>query len=511
MTPIRLAALVPLILLTVAIAPRDAEAARYVVYLHGRSMTGWPSTAYLNMAASWTKKDVSYDGSARLNNSTVRTAVKQAIAQSCRNGNECVIVCYSAGCARMMLAFEDLRAAGTPANGVLWVSAAGSAAGGSELASVTTNKGLRMLCKMFLTDCASTTSVDVDLTTGSMRGTYGHIQNSAPAPVYHLAGSKNICMRTKLKWSVVGKMTQLGLSIGGPVGGIIAFAIGAFFASKGVKICGNRFFPGDYGDGAVPVHSAAGYANTQAHANHHDGAAKYTFRSYEQIPLFGEDHRSIFKPLVYLGSIRLAVGKNASCPAHPLGSITDADGSIVYEDADGAVTQESSPLYLLQLCGDDVWNGDPVEYGTCYGTAGCCDNFSTGNTGGCSCGETLCIQSKREYRSYFTGTQCDGAEYSEGAAYQTWDGIGLIGMTATTVSVRSARTADGVCRELVHKRTYGTAQMCPEYYQTAKSISGRRVWRKGMDTAHYLVDPNGTLGERNGIVVSSYNFNGNCP
>jgi hypothetical protein len=76
------------------------------------------------------------------------------------------------------------------------------------------------------------------------------------------------------------------------------------------------------------------------------------------------------------------------------------DASIIYDDADGAFTEESSPLALLAMCGNNVWNGAPALYATCYSAAGCCTSFSDGSAGGCTCGETLCQQAKVGYRSY---------------------------------------------------------------------------------------------------------------
>jgi len=137
------------VLLTLATVRGHASAANYVVYLQGRSMNAWPSQALLAHSASYTDITLNYNGSSRLGDSTVRPQISSALASYCRNGNQCVVVCYSAGCLRYLLAIDDLKAAGTPATGVLWVQAAASAAGGSELADLSTNSGLRLLIKIF--------------------------------------------------------------------------------------------------------------------------------------------------------------------------------------------------------------------------------------------------------------------------------------------------------------------------------------------------------------------------
>lgn len=495
------------------VAPNVAAAAKYIVYVHGRSMSGWPVNGRLGASAEWTHIDMTFNGSARLADASVRQAVRSTIAAYCTS-TDCVVACYSAGCARTLLAFEDLRAMGTPASRVLWVQATASAAGGSELAALSTNNGIRLIAKIFGVDVPSE-SIDKDLDPGTMRGTFGFMQNGAPAPVYHLAGSKNICRKVKIGGIIGGIIAGgvsrfLGYGMFSPQGLIIG-AIGRvlgnlLFGSAKIKLCGNSSFPGGHGDGAVPVHSAAGYADTGSHGNHADGGPKYVFRAYEQVPLFDYDHTGMFAPFVYLGSIRLAVPRTATCPNLPPAEEL-SPASIVYEDADGAPATESPPLMALQICGNDVWNGiDNPLYATCYGTDGCCDNFSTGNTGACTCGEALCIQARSEYRSYFTGVGCSGTEYAP-TNLTTWDGTGMVGNVSTTVTVQSARIGDGTCKPLVHKTTYRGG--CPEFNQTSMSLTGaHRVYRPGIPG--YAVDAQAT-GLRNGIVVTSNNYIASCP
>ena len=315
--------LIPLFVVAALIgSARSAQAGNYVVYLHGRSMNGWPSPATLGATPDWSHVTLTYNGSASLADSGIRNTIADTLATYCGGGNHCVVVCYSAGCARMLDSYKLLKDQGRyPAN-ILWSEAAASAAGGSELAAYSTKWWVKLLAKIFNMDGAA--AIDYDIQPNIMRyGAYASIQNQATAPVYHLAGNQDICITIKI----------------------------LFFIR--VKLCGNDRFPGDQGDGVVPVHSAGGYADTGAHYDTNDGSAKYVFRAYEQTPLFAADHRGIFGPLVALGSLRLAVGKNASCPNLPTVPASVPDASIIYDDGDGAFTEESSPLGLLVLVGGE--------------------------------------------------------------------------------------------------------------------------------------------------------------
>jgi hypothetical protein len=491
------------ILLTLASVQNQASAANYVVYLQGRSMNAWPSQALLAHSAAYTDITLNYNGSSRLGDSTVRPQVSAALANYCRNGNQCIIACYSAGCLRYLLAIDDLKAAGTPATGVLWVQAAASAAGGSELADLSTNSGIRLLIKVLgVTGVDDQAMIDWDLKIGNARGSLLYLQNGSPAAMYHTAGNQNICQRVKPSLLSAGGIALNGVNvlvngvwwagISGVVGAEIAagpigwaLAIGSsvfnFFSSSGVKLCGNRNFPGGYGDGGVPVHSAAGYSDTGAHANHNDGGTKYLNRAYEQVPLFPVDHAGALGPLVQLGSLRLAVSKTATCANTALGNITDPDASIVYSDADAARAEESMPIFLLTMCGANVL-ADQQDTATCLGTSGCCTNFSTGNPGSCTCGETLCAQSWNATKSFFTGDNCSGTEYSVGNG--TWDGNGMVGANAITVAIKSVRKSDAICYATTMKTTW--SGQCAEYspqtasYFAKASIStrDRRVWSR---------------------------------
>jgi len=343
--------------------------------------------------------------------------------------------------------------------------------------------------------------------------------------MYHMAGNQNICQRVKPSALSAGGIAINGANFlvngvwwanisgvmgaeiaAGPIGWALAIGSNLFnlFSSAGVKLCGNHYFPGGYGDGGVPVHSAAGYADTGAHANHNDGGAKYLNRAYEQVPLFSVDHAGALGPLVQLGSLRLAVNKTATCANTALGTINDPDASIVYSDADAARAEESMPSFLLNMCGANVL-ADQQDTATCLGTNGCCTNFSTGNPGSCTCGETLCAQSWNATVSYFTGDNCSGTEYSVGNG--TWDGNGMVGANATTIAIKSVRRSDATCYATTMKATW--SGQCPQYSPYTISYLAKRVYRPGI--AGYATDPNGVNTDPGYQVASRNNVNARCP
>lgn len=452
----------------------SASAGNYIVYLHGRSMNGWPSNALLGAPSGWSHVTMNYNGSASLATGSVRDSVTNTIATYCGGGNQCVVVCYSAGCARMLDAYKVLKDQSRyPAN-ILWSEAAGSAAGGSELATFSTKWWVKLIAKIFNFD--SEAPIDYDIQPNVMRfGAYANIQNQATTPVYHLAGSRNICITLKILFIKV-------------------------------KLCGNGRFPGHHGDGAVPVHSAAGYADAGSHTSTQDGTAKYVFRAYEQTPLYTVDHIGILAPLVSAGSLRLAVSKTVTCHNIPHVDSAIPDASIIYDDGDGAFSEESSPLAMVALCGNDLWNGTPPLYSTCFSTAGCCTDFSSGSAGGCTCGETLCRQPKLAYRSYYTNPGCTGTEYSDGnstSGFVSYDGVGMVGENTTSVWVGYARTSDGLCNQLLEKVTWGGR--CPQYDATAQLLSTARIVYRPAGA------PPPPSGEGPGLVVKSSNRTGQCP
>lgn len=469
---------------------RPAEA-QNVVYFHGRAMSTWPAAAHLRSSPAWTHRSLSYDGSSRLQDAATRTVINNALNSFCRT-TDCVLACYSAGCPRMLLALHENA---NTSYRILWTEAVASAAGGTELAAISTNKGIRLLSKLFTTGTPPATAIDNDLEPQLLRGAYGHIQNGARAPLYHLAGSKDMCVRlnafgiaaytggTTAVGYVVGTLGkwflgQIGITIllPGPLSFVIKVGgvVKNFFGATKKRYCGNKYFPGGHGDGAVPVHSAAGYADTAAHASHHDGGPKYLWRAYEQIPLFAGDHRGLFSDFVAKGSLRLGVNGSAICPNMPHPP-SDPDASIVYQDADSAVIEEATTNHALMICGVNALT-DPVLYGSCTGVGGCCSNFEGGQTDGCTCGEALCAQSGAEAVSYFTGHKCAGLEFAANTAIgRSWDGVGMVGLATSTQNLGSIRNAAGQCLDAAQARIHN--QGAPAYSLTHTSLVVRRVYR----------------------------------
>jgi hypothetical protein len=93
------------------------------------------------------------------------------------------------------------------------------------------------------------------------------------------------------------------------------------------------------------------------------------------------------------------------------------------------------------------------------------------------------------------------AEYSETAGlndFMSYDGLGMVGETAQSVTTRSARTwPSGKRQALLHKTTYSGT--CADTQPTTKTLSSaRRVYRPANA-------PPPPAGYGSGLVVSSTN------
>jgi hypothetical protein len=275
-----------------------AAAGNYVVYLHGRNMQGWIGNGLVWAPAGWQHIGLTYNGSERLQNQTARDQVKWALQTYCRGGNQCVLVAYSAGVNRLLLALDDLIQAGTPATNVLFVETMGSAAGGTEVAAQLSKWYVKLLAKI----TGQTARIDADLTPNRMRGDFGYLQNRMPVAAYQTAGGGDICQRY--------------------LGGLI-------------KVCGNSVMPGGYGDGAVPVHSACGFNAASARSSCCGSAAeKYTNMLAEQCGLFGQNHTGMFGVGVVAATARFGYtlgyatpNMNANAGAAPVASFDDIDST----------------------------------------------------------------------------------------------------------------------------------------------------------------------------------------
>jgi len=313
----------------------EAQAANYIVYLHGRGWSSWNGeTANV---AGWTNVTFSYNGSARINGPETNSTVKNAIASYCGAGNSCVVHCYSAGCYRMLKAVNDLRASGNTVPGLLWVEASASAAGGTKLAEVSTKGLTGFLAKLL----GQQEQVDFDLTPAVARNTYGYIQGSAGAIVYHAAGNKDICK---------------------------SFLWGA------VKLCSNKYIDGR-ADGAVGFDSSSG---ASAQGSYSDGCAttKYPYRTYDARSACGGEGRDHFG-MPGFGSATIAnvlggwssdQGRNWSDDTTGMPDCNDANG-----ECDGAFTYASQNYSATT-------GGTPVA-----GSVASSASNTTGSTAGKTC------------------------------------------------------------------------------------------------------------------------------
>lgn len=221
-------------LVMAAAAARTAEATNYILYAQGRGWTSWSSQERVNVTGtSWVPVYISYDGGASINGpatATLRTQLEQKCATS--TGNTCIVVCYSAGCLRLLDAIQDSLVASF---NIPRVSAIASAAGGTKGAQAITTGSLKSLAKLF----GQQEAVDWDLTPGVARGTFGPAQNAmnkTSGTMYHYAGYKDTCK---------------------------SFLF--------VKMCGNKYvnsgLTGARGDGLVSYDSAGGAAAQGAYNN----------------------------------------------------------------------------------------------------------------------------------------------------------------------------------------------------------------------------------------------------
>ena len=239
-----------------AVAYAPDAAATYIVNLHGRSMQTWTHDGdvslgnWKNYAAVQTNVYLGYNGSTSLADPNTDSFVRGRIQTYCSSGNSCILHCYSAGCLRMVKAVSDLRAQGYTLPGLMWSEASGSAAGGSELAELSTSGLTGMLAKLF----GAQEKIDKDITPGGARNTWGYTQGNMGAWVYHTAGTKNLCKKI------------------------------LFF-----KICGNKYLKGGRGDGLVAMHSSFGY-NTNGDFAHGNLAGHYPWRTYDDsFSIYGVD------------------------------------------------------------------------------------------------------------------------------------------------------------------------------------------------------------------------------
>ncbi|MBA3460501.1 MAG: hypothetical protein H0T46_11100 [Deltaproteobacteria bacterium] len=215
-----------------------AEAANYVFHMQGRGWKGWDNMQSVS-ATGWTNMYFNYDGSSALTNSTTTSEINNAFINNCNTtANSCVVLCYSAGCLRLVKAVQDLRAQGYGLSSLLWAEATGSAAGGTGTAELATSGGTKILAKLL----GQQEKIDFSLTPSAARA---QARSNFGKTLYHVSGKNDVCK------------------------GFWVF-----------KICGNNYVGyNKKGDGVVPWHSSFGCASAG------DGTdcncAKYSYFSFE--------------------------------------------------------------------------------------------------------------------------------------------------------------------------------------------------------------------------------------
>lgn len=288
--------------------PPPPPGAKTVVLLHGRSQQEFPPCRLLpadvglpaadgdNIAtinATWQRLSPSYDGNAALDDAAVKATVNAALLARCSGNNKCVVVCYSAGCARALKAFQEV---GAQLSGLQWTFALGSAAGGSEWATLLDRYDwalslLSHIAKYYQADVEIQRKqpIDEDLRPSRMRQTHAGIQNASPKPMYHVGGTGDFCLKsspmlTGAAWKQTYQSFFEYLCGANPNTTETLTWLGLTMASTQVELelCGNTGvnlhvgatkinlldgpFPGGYGDGIVPIHSSLGYNTAAAYA-----------------------------------------------------------------------------------------------------------------------------------------------------------------------------------------------------------------------------------------------------
>jgi hypothetical protein len=151
-----------------SLAP-SAHATNYSLWIHGRDTatgsgctggtpSGWSYWDGLPQESSGVNAiAVNYDG--RNYVSVTNPTVVSALNTYCTGSNSCYVACHSTGCLQIGYAYDHAYSSSNPWH-INWVMAAGSAAGGSELA----DDGY-----WAVSDCITT-----DLKTSNARSSYNH-------------------------------------------------------------------------------------------------------------------------------------------------------------------------------------------------------------------------------------------------------------------------------------------------------------------------------------------------
>lgn len=208
-------------------------AGNYIVFVHGKGENSsgladtnagrWGNTdtygAASKMRNTWTKRFVNYNGTQNPTTSgtdRAQTKLTAAINSYCKNGNQCYIVCHSAGCMAVGYWIANNVAPST----LLTVVAGGSAASGSPFADIGTTAALLNPFLLFMgwAVAGEPNSMTISLRQGTARGSYNH--NSTDGKTIRMVAGYN------------GNVATSGL-IGGEDDGLINFAGGCGYSSTG--------------------------------------------------------------------------------------------------------------------------------------------------------------------------------------------------------------------------------------------------------------------------------------
>lgn len=263
-------AIVVAVIVIGVIGSKPAEASNHIIYLHGRSMTAFPSSSQIPQASlptGWSGFNPAYNGNQHLYDDASNTTIKNALLSNCRGNENCIVIAHSAGFNRLTYALNQLAVNGTPATNLLYVSAIASAGGGTPIARKASKGLVKFLAKLF----GQYSDIDGELwdTQWSTAGQYANLQNLA-VPVWHVGGgTADTCIRIRY-W---------------------------FFR---LTLCGNENFPTvagvPWGDGIVPMWSACGYQNQVGYTSCSDSGTKYTNRYWDTFGSYnypGTNHMSM--------------------------------------------------------------------------------------------------------------------------------------------------------------------------------------------------------------------------
>lgn len=338
----------------------------HIVYLHGRSMRYWPSSAKIpaaDLPAGWNQVSYSYNGDSRLYDATASSIVKNGLRDNCTGQHSCIVVTYSAGMNRFLYALNALNAEGTPPTNLLFVESMSSAAGGTPVARYTSKWWKKFLAKLF----GGYADIDKDLhDTDWQGGKFAYLQNLAPAPVYHVgSGLRDQCVKFHI----------------------------LFFT---VKLCGNKEMPGRMGDGAVPVYSQCGYADRGTYSSCCQAGWKYSNRDFESFGScsYYQNHTQMLEQGFRVATNRI-LGRAYDIPND--GALIKDDFEYIpdcnaaYDDCDLAEADGTPQFYVYQY----VENNE-ISY-----RGATCDGYSCAAlSNGLQLGNLYC------YSDYYIGYYC---------------------------------------------------------------------------------------------------------